>query len=1398
MRAFAAVIFLALALPPVASAQSTFYVATSGSDSTGDGSSGNPWATIEFAVDQVQDTDTILVKPGTYTGRMRIDGGFPGRTFASGITIRSETPYQARLRNNDTVIVVYYGQGITLEGFDIAHSGAGSAPLVVQIQDLRGASSGCDDGDCVSRITLRNNVFHDSFDNDMLKVNNGADDVTIEGNMFYNQAGSDEHIDINSVTDVIVQDNVFFNDFAGSGRSNGNNTSSFVVIKDSNGNGDDNLGSQRIRVRRNVFLNYEGSNGANFVLVGEDGTSNYEAQDVTVENNLFLGNAPNEMRAAFGVKGSNNITYRNNTIVGDLPAFAFAMRLNQEPGNQPVNNVRFYNNVWSDPTGTMGQPAGGGNDDFSDTPPGESQNTTLDNNLYWNGGQPIPEDSGESVNPSDDANPVAGDPLLASQAGLVLPRWNQGSGQFADGSATIRDAFVRLVAVYGTPGVGSPAIDAALPAQAPSEDILGNPRPGGAGPDVGAVEAGQRRTVAFSSGASTGSEATAFNLTVVLTTADSQPTDGLVTVSYATADGTALDGSYYTSTSGTISFATGTPNGATQTIGITPIDDSLDEASENFSIVLSAPTGASLGAASSHARTLTDDDPPPLVSIGDTSVAEGQSGTRIAVFTVTLSGPSSQAAIVNYSTADATATAGADYQATSGTVSFAPGSTTATLAVSVIGDTVAEADDVFFVNLGSPVNLAIADGGGNGSIVNDDIAGSFQFSLASYAVSEAVTQAVITVKRTGGTASGVSVSWEASNGSASAGSDYSAASGTVSFGTGSVSQTFTVPLLPDFEDEADETVLLRLFAPSVGGTLGSPRTAVLLIRDNDAAGKLSFGAPSYLVGEAAGQAVVTVKRSGGTAANATVNYLVSAGTATAGADFTATSGTLTFGQGKSTASFSFVVASDSLAEGSETVQLTLSAPGGGASLGSPTVATLTINDDDGAVFLAAASYTVSEALKNAIITAKRSGDLSGTATVEYLTSDGSATTPGDYGSASGTLSFLPNQAVKTFSVGIVNDTVIGEGAEFLNLALQNASGATLGTQSTGVLNINDNDAVQSLSFASASTTVPEAAPKATLTVKRSGGTAGQATADYVTSNGSATQPGDYAFTSGILTFKPGQAMATIVVPIVNDVATEGTEEFTVSLMNPQPAGVVTGPNALLAVGIADNEPTIWWSVPKFVASEASLKATLTARRSGTPTAPASVDYTITGGTASSGSDYTASSTGTLSFGAGKPSATLWFAIVNDKVDEPAETIALQLQNPSAAYALGTPSATTVMLNDDDDAGKAQFSVAVFTSAESAGQATITVTRTGPSDLATVQYQMSPGSVSPAVPGVHYQDTSGTLTFAFGVKSLTFPVTVLDDGSASGNHSVALTLANPGGNLALGTPATAVLWLIDVQ
>lgn len=455
-----------------------FYVATNGVDAPASGSAQTPYATIAYALNQVPDGSVIRVQPGTYSGRIRV-----GRAFSEGVWVRSEERYRARLRAAEAVLTIYSDnsnvEGITFSGFDIAHSGPGAAPLVVQIQDGFNRET--------RRITLIDNVLRDSYNNDILKINNGASQIRVIGNLFYNQGASDEHIDVNSVEDVLISDNIFFNDYAASGRADVTGASSFIVVKDSNENSDEYLGARNVRIRRNLFLSWIGSAGSNFLLIGEDGQSYHEAFDVTAENNLFLGNSNQAMRAAFGVKGSRDVLFRANTVVGDLPASAFAMRLNREGANLQVSNVRFYNNVWSDPTGTMGSTGPGNANDFSDTPPADLVSHQLDHNLYFNGGAAIPNDPAEAVNPNADANGVIGDPRLAAQASLQNPYFRDSTADFNGGYPTIRAAFVDLVERFGKPDTNSAVLGRARADQTPADDILGLPR--GLGPfDLGAVQ----------------------------------------------------------------------------------------------------------------------------------------------------------------------------------------------------------------------------------------------------------------------------------------------------------------------------------------------------------------------------------------------------------------------------------------------------------------------------------------------------------------------------------------------------------------------------------------------------------------------------------------------------------------------------------------------------------------------------------------------------------------------------------------------------------------------------------------------------------------------------------------------------------------------------------------------
>ena len=443
-----------------------YYVAPHGNNYQGDGSILKPWKTIGYGIVLIPDGNTLIVKEGTYTGKIKIS-----RTFNQGLLIKSEVPYQVKLTSNKQVLsMVKEAANIIIEGFEITHNSPDAEPLVTHI-DGWGRKS-------VKNITLRNNIIHDSYNNDLLKINNSAEDIIVECNIFYNQGDSDEHIDINSAANVIVRDNVFFNDFPKSNREITNKSSSFIVIKDSNDDDDRFHGAENITITRNVFLNWQGSHGQSFILVGEDGKDYYEAHNVNIYNNLMLGNSPLEIRAPFMVKGARDINFFNNTISGDLPSNAFAVRITREQKNKKPTNINLYNNIWSDPTGTMGQGNHEDNLDFSDTLFYQLSEFSLSNNLYWNNGEPLPYSLLDKINPSVDNEQVISNPHLGDTTELISPVWNKKTQSFDDGSFEIREVFLRLVNFYGIPEFNYNKREANVnkTLHFPKSDILGKER----------------------------------------------------------------------------------------------------------------------------------------------------------------------------------------------------------------------------------------------------------------------------------------------------------------------------------------------------------------------------------------------------------------------------------------------------------------------------------------------------------------------------------------------------------------------------------------------------------------------------------------------------------------------------------------------------------------------------------------------------------------------------------------------------------------------------------------------------------------------------------------------------------------------------------------------------------
>ena len=198
---------------------------------------------------------------------------------------------------------------------------------------------------------------------------------------------------------------------------------------------------------------------------------------------------------------------------------------------------------------------------------------------------------------------------------------------------------------------------------------------------------------------------------VALSAASSQT----VTCNFATADGTATADSDYVAKSGALTFA---PGEVEKQVVVLVNGDTVDETQETFFLDISNVQNATVN--SSRGTAFIVDDDGPTISINDVSVTEGNSGTKAATFTLTLSAPSVEPIAIRAITAPGTATASIDYSSTNTVVIFQPGVVTRTLDVSIIGDTELEANETFFVNLSEPFGTTIADGQGVGTILDDD------------------------------------------------------------------------------------------------------------------------------------------------------------------------------------------------------------------------------------------------------------------------------------------------------------------------------------------------------------------------------------------------------------------------------------------------------------------------------------------------------------------------------------------------------------------------------------------------------------------------------------------------------------------------------------------------------
>lgn len=647
--------------------------------------------------------------------------------------------------------------------------------------------------------------------------------------------------------------------------------------------------------------------------------------------------------------------------------------------------------------------------------------------------------------------------------------------------------------------------------------------------------------------------------TVTFPVASTKP----ITVSYATADGTAKQPGDYTGQSGTLTFA---PGDLSKTITVPVVGDTLEESSETFLVNLSNATNASIGDAQG-VGTIHDNDTVIRLAVSDVSVTETNGGSTQAAFVVSLSAVSTKSVTVVVQSASnagsPVATVGRDYSTLPPTtLTFAPGQTSKTVNVTILGDTLDEADEKFAVNLSGAVNATISDSSGICTILDNDATPSVSVSAPTVVEGNSGNRVMtFSISLSAASARTVSVQYKTANASAhtaTAGMDYiSVPLSTATFLTGETLKTVNVTVKGDTLDEENERIALALSAPT-NASIGIVNDGY--IQDDDAIPTLAIN--NISVAESNGgttQAAFTLTLSAASGRSVTVIAQTASGgspAATAGADYTAIAPTtVTFNPGQTTRHVSITVMGDVIDESDEKFVVNLTGATNVSLSDNSGLCTILDNDAPPTITASALNVTEGRSGGTAVMafTIRLSAPSARTVSVRYQTVD-ATTLPATAGTdyvvvGSSTALFAAGETTKTVNITVRGD-VIDEENEHVGLSLTNPVNAGLGTVADGI--IVDDDAAPSLSINDRNL------------VERQGGTAlmtftvtlSALSAKVVTVNVQSVAGGSPPATAGIdyvalpatlLTFGRGETTKTVSVSIKGDTTVESDEKFSVVL-----------------------------------------------------------------------------------------------------------------------------------------------------------------------------------------------------------------------------------------------------------
>ena len=872
-----------------------------------------------------------------------------------------------------------------------------------------------------------------------------------------------------------------------------------------------------------------------------------------------------------------------------------------------------------------------------------------------------------------------------------------------------------------------------------------------------------------------------------------------VTVDFVAVD-PLLDGSPATRT---LSFA---PGQSSLTFAVPTAGDPFRGPDRRLNLVLSNPTnGATLGARSTANLNVLDDD--STFDFAQTAFMVSEKAGK-ATIKINRVGALAFPASVLFTATPGTAGADRDFTFVSRNVSFAKGMGTATVEVPVKDNMDLDGNRSVVLQLFPPTVLVARPGlpkptlvGLNPTamliITDDDTPGVVSLSSATYSGDEGkgVVITIVRAPATPGALLGGNVSvpyFTSDNSSAISGLDYTAVEGSVTFTGRETMKIVTLPQ-PTQDDRAEgsEHFLFNLGTPGNGATLGRFSTARVNINDVDRGGVVSLSADKYSVGEGAGNISITVRRLNGNA-NVSVVLTTGGGSATAGEDYGSVSTTVVFGPGETTKIVVIPIFQDLVAEGDETFGVELSNPQGGATLGTPFKATVTIVDDESSIRFSQAAFSAKEGTRG-VVTVVRSGALGTASVVPFNISSISAFPGVDFTPpVSSSLTFPPQVKQLSIMIPTINNTNV-DGNRSVAITLGTPTGgAQLASPSTATFTIVDDDQPGEFRMGSATYRVREGnsvlveilrAPAA----GNGGPLGGNISVSYATVSGNASAGEDFKHIASTVVFGPTETRKTVTVETLNNTLVEPVEDLAFVLSAPTGGATLGAPSrSTILIDDDDSAGMVFFSQSAYKVSESAGSVDITVMRTG-GTANASVQFRTIAGTAgfqlgspavpaigASGLNDIGWVVTTLFFGAGEMRKTVSVPILNDNIGEGDEVFFVVLQNPQGGLRLGSPSNSSVTIVDDEVV--VQFSGKFKNNQPE-------VVRTGPTGAnVSVQYFATSGT---AILGEDFRLRPGTLVFGPGVTSRTIPIEVFNDNFAEGAESFTITLLNPSPPAQLG-------------